>query len=477
MLERFNYNTLDLIVQAEQDLLLPRDELEHRNGLKIQRGGLSKTEKKTLVAKAARAVAHNESMLNEFKERIVDQAALLDCYKLQSALEESRKKLTDVLEVNGSERPLTEAVQLVETTVKNNEAELAATTIRILENPDHKIWDPKHPNHVQILDFAKRFCFGQTGPPLHSNGQTMKLDDPFHLWLNTFKAQEWSILKSAFRQHASTRALQQWMFKIGLKHIDLGNHSEDWADYIKSNKDRDRLKKPQEPREDVTGNEAKQIFCSYLDACEVLSAIATDKALVEKTIAVLKQVHLFGGELYSHLKATKNFLPLVDGKHQNPSLLFTKLVQGYHDYFVTNVNAANGFDLVGQDCLMEPWHVTLEHCPGWIHELWEKYDLMIGELSCEIVEHYNKLVCKFLEDRTNHHESMENDKDNKYWQTFRYFLVQLQCFPETLYKTKRKRKCGVCTEAGHNKNSSKKCKKHSKHKPLYSVVYGDDVDP
>jgi hypothetical protein len=90
--------------------------------------------------------------------------------------------------------------------------------------------------------------------------------------------------------------------------------------------------------------------------------------------------------LFTHLKSTRNHLPMVNGEFQNPAAVYRIDVRAYHDYFVTNVNASNGFDVVGVDCLMNPWHVMLEHVADWIEVLWEKYDLMLGELSCEVVE-------------------------------------------------------------------------------------------
>ena len=359
--------------------------------------------------------------------------------------------------------------------VKHNEESVQCYTKR-LEYADFSPWHSKNPDHNKILALSKRLTFGQTGVPVHRHGSVMEIDDPFHIGMNTFKTQNWAVLISAFRTIGQLQQLQFWLFETGLKHIDLGNHSEDFDIWISSNQNRDRIKKPQEPRADLTGKETKEIFCNYSDAIERLSSVAPDKVAVIKTVEVLTQVHTLYQPLFTHLKATKNFLPLVDGKMQNPSAHCRAAAQAYDDYFTSNVGAANGFDVVGLDLMMEPWHCMVTHVPDWIDELWEKYDLMIGELSCEIVEHYNKLICKFIEHRTNNHESMTSLDDNKFFQTFRHFLVQIMCFPETLFKPERKRKCGVCRESGHNKTNTKKCKQNVKYKPLYGIVYGDEVE-
>lgn len=74
--------------------------------------------------------------------------------------------------------------------------------------------------------------------------------------------------------------------------------------------------------------------------------------------------------------------------------------------------------------------------------LYEDYGIYYGELSCEVVENYNKVVCKFLEYGTNHRETIcgaptgneteaslwDNHErkaafvNNKYFQTMRHVL-------------------------------------------------------
>ena len=347
---------------------------------------------------------------------------------------------------------------------------------RITQCDEHKYFSPKHPDHVEILRWCKQYTFGQTGEVIHKNGTAMVIDDPFHLFFNAFKKQDLEILKSAYRAHNCYQDLQFWFFSVGLRHIDLGNHSEDWDEWIKSSPNRDNLKKPQEARADLNGMECKDVYVHYNDACEYLLTIATDKSLAAKTRSCMVQIHELMKPLFRHLKSTHNFLPRVDGELQNPATDYTNSVKAYHDFFTDNVNASNGFDVVGVDLLMQPWHVMLEHVPGWINKLWNDYDLMIGELSCEIVEHYNKLICRHLERRTNMHESLNNVKENKYFQTLRHFLVQIMCFPHTLFPKKRKSKCSRCREPGHYKNNKKRCTKHEDYKILYKDVYDETHD-
>ncbi len=52
------------------------------------------------------------------------------------------------------------------------------------EERDFEVYDPRHPDHQKILEFAKRFTFGQTGACLQTKGTALKLNDPFHLWMN-----------------------------------------------------------------------------------------------------------------------------------------------------------------------------------------------------------------------------------------------------------------------------------------------------
>ena len=74
------------------------------------------------------------------------------------------------------------------------------------------------------------------------------------------------------------------------------------------------------------------------------------------------------------------------------------------------------------------------------------------------------------------HESLNNVKENKYFQTLRHFLVQIMCFPHTLFPKKRKSKCSRCREPGHYKNNKKRCTKHEDYKILYKDVYDETHD-
>jgi hypothetical protein len=50
------------------------------------------------------------------------------------------------------------------------------------------------------------------------------------------------------------------------------------------------------------------------------------------------------------------------------------------------------------------------------------------------------------------------------------------CFPETLFKKKRKFECSVCKTPGHQKNNKKRCKVNEGYKTLYAVIYDSDND-
>jgi hypothetical protein len=132
----------------------------------------------------------------------------------------------------------------------------------------------------------------------------------------------------------------------------------------------------------LNGKECKEIFACYEEAATLLESCSSDHELAVKIAAVLVEIHRLNRPLFRHLKATKNFLPLVDGEQQNPSRDFLDVMSKYHNHFLVEVSASNGFDLKGVDCLMEPWHVIVEHAGDWIDELWEKYDLMIGQPCC-----------------------------------------------------------------------------------------------
>ena len=124
--------------------------------------------------------------------------------------------------------------------------------------------------------------------------------------------------------------------------------------------------------------------------------------------------------------------------------------------------------------------------------LYEDYGIYYGELSCEVVENYNKVVCKFLEYGTNHreticgaptgneteaslwdsHERKAAFVNNKYFQTMRHFLVQIFCYSQTLFKKRRNNlTCSVCHERGHMKSSKEDCKRHKEYNPCYGIVY------
>jgi hypothetical protein len=102
--------------------------------------------------------------------------------------------------------------------------------------------------------------------------------------------------------------------------------------------------------------------------------------------------------------------------------------------------------------------------------------VLAGELSCEVVEAYNKIICRHIEHRTNQHVSLTNVDDNKYFQTLRHFLVQIMCFPDTLFSKKRRLQCSVCKAKGHQKNNTKRCKLNSGYRLMYDCVYGDEQD-
>ena len=344
-----------------------------------------------------------------------------------------------------------------------------------LEGEDPRaVHDPKHWNHDRILSFAKRFTYGQTGLCLNRNGNTMKVNDPFHLIYNTWKGQDFKILINAFESHGVLIQLQLFFIKAKLRHIDIGCHAEAWLMYIRTARNRGNIKPPAETREELNGKEVKEVFGNYEGAIDLLLDVALDKELATKTAAVLRRVHNLFKPLFSHLKATKNFLPLVNGEVQNPSEHYSNSVSEYHDYFIANVNASNGFTIKGLDLLMQPWHIMKDHAPKWIRELHDKYGVYYGELSCEVVEHMNKVVCTHLENNTNNHEKKTMDKiqDNKYFQTLRHFMLQIFCYAHTLFKKKRKNlTCSVCQCKGHMKNNEKRCKLNAEYKPGYGIVY------
>jgi hypothetical protein len=183
--------------------------------------------------------------------------------------------------------------------------------------------------------------------------------------------------------------------------------------------------------------------------------------------------------MYWHFKARSN----PSGK--NPADDWRDCIKQYHTVFNTFVGPEILLDLPTQYANL-PYHMMLEHVGDWIHMLWEDYEIIYGDLSLELAENYNKVICTFLETRSNRHSqrlSIQEESehiqphDNRFFQAFRHFLVQIFCFAESLTQPIRKRKCSACGAANHhNRNNQYKCPKHPKYKEAYSIMYDSSND-
>ena len=103
----------------------------------------------------------------------------------------------------------------------------------------------------------------------------MKVADPFHLFYNTFKAQDWAVLLSAVRTCGMLKQLQFWMFENKLAHLDLSPdtdlYARAWQEWIQAKAGRDSLEKPV-CRSDLNGMECKVVFAAYPEIVAMLPA-------------------------------------------------------------------------------------------------------------------------------------------------------------------------------------------------------------
>ena len=354
---------------ANADALLLAEEQERAAAVITKAGdlGLKKADQKRKL----------KSMEKELKSataelRLVDVAGSTEAEAAMLEVSRKRALLLEAVDRRGFHALSTEKL-------KGKEASIAKSIVFTKEYHEstgdrigeeaRTLYDPKHWDHIKILKFSKRFTYGQTGPSLERNGTAIKVNDPFHVAFNTMKGMNNQILYDAFESHGKMMELQAYMFKVGLRHIDLGDktqHKEAWDQWAQmtQNLNHRNLKAPAETREDMNGMECKVLFTKYLGAADLLEEVADDKALAKTTASVLRKVHELFKPLFSHLKATKNFLPLVNGKVQNPAVHYKKCVWEYDRFFRASVNSTNGFSSQGIDLMMQPFHVMRDHVPN-----------------------------------------------------------------------------------------------------------------
>ena len=129
-----------------------------------------------------------------------------------------------------------------------------------------------------------------------------------------------------------------------------------------------------------------------------------------------------------------------------------------------------------------PMHKMETHTKDNIRWLWDKFKVVIGQFSGEVVENKNQDVCKFASHNTNNRNDAGSIYNSLYYQLMRHMLVKLYCYPNTLLpepSTFRNRleccKCGRCGIVGdHTGANKKKCLQHPDYKGPDGLSSDDD---
>ena len=129
-----------------------------------------------------------------------------------------------------------------------------------------------------------------------------------------------------------------------------------------------------------------------------------------------------------------------------------------------------------------PMHKMEKHMTKHIRWLWDNFKVVIGQLSGEVVENKNQDICKFACSHTNNKVDAKSIENSLYYQMMRYMLVQLYCYPDTLYEepstapnclaNSKCHRCGVIVD--HTKANKRKCLQHPDYKGPEVLSEDDD---
>ena len=327
----------------------------------------------------------------------------------------------------------------------------------------YETWETKHPCHEGITGFARTFTFGQYGTPAEN---FFTLADPFHLWLNSVRAQDWKLALDMFTAHGELRELQLWLMSgaVKLPHIQVttdDEYGECWVEHVK-NDDLRAIKDKPHSRSDPTGNECIILQKHLRGAASLLLITPTDQK--RKCHDVLCAIADHGAAMAKQLKELSPSL-------QDPTPLFQTTADAYFQLYIDHVCedlGPGGHIKDGIRYLTLPAHIIRCHCPKWVAKLYIELGLRLGALSCQNSESANGKVGGETSNNTNSHLSVKNLRDNMGYQVQESNMVQMLCFPDTVNPRKIAKENLMCTRCdghfGHRTNNIKECPLHPEHR-------------